>query len=72
MADEAAAIRSVVQEYADAVNAADVLRYGATLAEDVVFGAADQPLLNGRAAVQKWFKESWLTGIRHSMEIQEV
>jgi hypothetical protein len=31
MADEAAAIRSVVQEYENAVNAGDVSRFGATL-----------------------------------------
>lgn len=60
MADETTAIRNVVQEYVDAVNAGDVSRYGATLAEDIVFGAPDQVPLHGRAAVEKWFKESWV------------
>jgi uncharacterized protein (TIGR02246 family) len=60
MADEAAAIRSVVQEYANAVNAGDVSGFGATLADDVVFGVPDQRPLHGRAAVQKYLKEAWL------------
>ena len=75
MADEAAAIRSVVKEYEDAVNLGDVSRYGATLADDVVFGAPDQPPLHGRVEVQKWFKESWVdttTRRKLSLTLNEI
>ncbi len=67
MSDEAAAIRNVFQQYADAVNAGDIGRYGATLANEIVFHAPDQPPMEGRHSVQQWFTHSWLdtTNSRH-------
>ena len=75
MSDESAAIRNVWQQYTDAVNGGDIAKYGATLTNDIVFHAPDQPPINGMASVQKWFKESWLdttTSRKLSFKLEEI
>ena len=72
--DEKNEITKLVQEYAAAITAGDVQRWGATLSDDIVFQPPDHAQVSGKVAVLAWGTESFFDPfkMRLDMSFEEI